>query len=630
MSFEITLDYRFDTSGFFDDPERRAALEAATDIWESYIKDDFEDVPAGTVFTIDDPSNAGTSVTITLEEDLDDLILFVGAEALGGALGMGGYDGVDAQGDVFVRRIGQDFHGEVVSDFEPWAGTVVFTTDVDWNFDVESAVSGKSDFISVALHEMAHVLGIGTSPIFRDIGASGQFEGVNSMALNDGDPVPLQSGLGHVANGFDDNTVLMDPLLTQGTRMLPGRFDLALLADIGYEIDGYIAQGETPPLATEGDDITIFGTILGDTIDGLGGRDQIQGDDGDDVLMGGAGNDSLFGGAGDDTLVGGLDNDLLQGGSGNDVLYGGAGEDNFYGQGGNDTFVIEAGGGKVTVADFDTASEKLILDGSGFESASAAVAAITKPFSNVSQIEFADGTQVLVFHGTQTGTPLDTSHIEVIDPALVLSGGPGKDTLVGGAGDDSLDGGAGNDVLDGRAGDDTYWFDNRYDRVLEAVGGGYDRIYATAEVTLASAEIEQVILEGSRGLRVNGNAFGTEIQGNSGSNILIGGGGGDVITGGAGTDYFAFLTSDAQGGATVTDFGGSDKLALDDRFFGLGDGSIDVRDVTSAQVSNALRSGAARYEAKTGELWIREDGTYDLIVTVTDGGVLSADDFLLF
>ena len=411
--------------------------------------------------------------------------------------------------------------------------------------------------------------------------------------------MPLQAGLGHVAEGFDNNTVLLDPFLTVGTRTLPGRFDLALLADIGYEIDGFVMQGETPPIVTEGDDRTIFGTILDDLLDGLGGSDQIQGADGNDTLLGGAGNDTLFGGNDNDQLDGGSGDNLLQGGAGNDTLRAGAGEDRLFGQDGVDTFVITPGGGTVTVSDFDLATEILQIDRAGFADAAAAVAAITKPFSNVSQLTFEDGTVLRVFHTSQSGTPLTADNFEL----------------------------TGND--------DTYFIDNRSDRVTEAEGDGFDRIFATAEVTLAGAEIEQVFLEGSSNLRVNGNRFATEIQGNSGSNILIGGGGGDTITGGEGTDYFAFLTSDAPGATRITDFGGSDQIALDDRFFGLGDGSIDVRDVTQRQVDNALASGAARYDGRTGELWVDRDGQRgpdeaQLIAVIEGGGRVGADDFLLF
>ena len=47
MSFNIKFDYRFDTEGFFNDPEKRIVLEQAAQIWSYYIQDEFTDIPAG-------------------------------------------------------------------------------------------------------------------------------------------------------------------------------------------------------------------------------------------------------------------------------------------------------------------------------------------------------------------------------------------------------------------------------------------------------------------------------------------------------------------------------------------------------------------------------------------------------
>jgi len=695
MSFNIEFDYRFDTSGFFDDPETRAVLEAAGDIWEDLIQDEFADIPAGAVFQIDDPSNSGTQRTVTLDRPIDDLMIFVGAADLTPVLGLGGYDGVNISGDVYRSRIASDFRGETASDFEPWAGTITFNTTSNWNFDIDNAVAGKSDFISVALHEIAHILGIGTSPIFREIGEGQMFSGFNAMQLNNGEPVPLQAGLGHVSEGFDGNTVLLDPILTQGTRQLPGRFDLALLSDIGYEIEGYVKQGDTPPIATQGDDGTIFGTDLDDTIDGLGGNDQLQGADGNDSLTAGAGDDVIFGGQGDDILVSG---------AGNDTLYGGDGVDGF---------VVRSLGGNVVISDFDLDEETITLEGSGFESAAAAVAGITKPFSNVSEIAFLDGTTVRLFHQSMLDSPIMEESVVVVTNDTIVTGDAsdntltgtqtsdrifgldGDDTLIGNAGEDTIDGGAGldtwaaigpdavsvdlalqvatdgfgdadslvsienatggvgNDVLTGSSdanvldggvgrdtmiggqGDDVFFVDNRADRLVENAGEGNDVVFAAAEVTLRDAEIEKVVLEGTGNLRVNGNQYATEVIGNEGSNILVAGGGGDILTGGAGTDYFAFVSSAAAGGAPITDFSRADKIAIDDQYIGFGDAAIDIRDVSQVQFSNAIRSKTAIYDGSTGMLYIDPDGRNGpldavLVATIEGGGRLFADDFLLF
>ena len=47
VQFLIQFDYRFDTSGFFDDAGRRATLEEAGKSWGRTFADDFPSIPAG-------------------------------------------------------------------------------------------------------------------------------------------------------------------------------------------------------------------------------------------------------------------------------------------------------------------------------------------------------------------------------------------------------------------------------------------------------------------------------------------------------------------------------------------------------------------------------------------------------
>ncbi|MCX7568013.1 hypothetical protein OS189_16850 [Sulfitobacter sp. F26169L] len=404
MSFSIVFDYRFDPSGFYDDPEVRAVMERAAEIWSDIIKDEFDDVRAGTTFSISNPSLVNQRETVVLTEDIDDLLIFAGARDLA-SLGRGGFAGTDAQGDIFRARVSNDFRDTgPVSDFEPWAGLITLDLRDDWSTDLDGPVAGKNDMLTTVLHEIGHILGIGTAPAFHALVDGHEFTGTNTLAANGGAAVPLAHGDSHVEDGFDDGEVLLDPVTLTGTRKMPGAIDRAMLADIGYEIDGYTTQGSTPPLATQaseklygtmlddhieslsgddqvqggagndtilagsGDDL-VFGQDGNDVIDGGAGADQLQGNAGDDTVNGGLGSDTLFGQDGDDLLFGGSGADFLLGGSGNDTLRGGAGDDSIRTGSGTDRIMLEEAMGIDTVYDFefgrDVIDTSLLAHGTG-------------------------------------------------------------------------------------------------------------------------------------------------------------------------------------------------------------------------------------------------------------------------
>ena len=190
---------------------------------------------------------------------------------------------------------------------------------------------------------------------------------------------------------------------------MPTDIDKAMLADIGWEIDGFIKQGTTPAIATDGPE-TIFGSILADTINGLRGNDQIQGNAGDDILRGGPGRDVIFG------------------------------------QAGRDTFALAPGDDQNEVMDFDLAHEVIRLLDSGFSSVEEALAAISKPFSNVSRITLSDGSYMDVFHSPSLGTPLTAANFE-LRVSSAQEPTPGDDIIMLVAGNEIIDGLEGADTI---------------------------------------------------------------------------------------------------------------------------------------------------------------------------------------
>ncbi len=171
-SFDIKFDYRFDTNGFFDGPNRyrRDSLEAAATIWEAILTDEFPDVPVGTTTPGVRNPQTGDSTNFITDALIDDLVVFVGARELEGSTGAEG----------FASGYYTNEPRYTSSNFEPWAGSIAFDTSTQWFFDTtpntSSAIPVENvDFISVAVHELGHILGIGTSPAFDSFVSDGFF-----------------------------------------------------------------------------------------------------------------------------------------------------------------------------------------------------------------------------------------------------------------------------------------------------------------------------------------------------------------------------------------------------------------------------------------------------------------------
>lgn len=230
--FDIKFDYRFDTNNWFDS-QKKAALEKAAEIWETIILDDFENIAAGTTVHASSPDGSGLKA-FTLDYEIDDLVVFAFAKTLPST--------TLAQAGATTYESDRN----TASVFQPWLGEVEFNTKESWFVDADIQSSpevpfGQADFLSVAVHELGHILGISShTNAFRALIQNGKFVGEQSKAINNGNPIPLDSTGSHIKDNFKVSGLgenALDPRLSKGTRKLLTRLDVALLDDIGYTID---------------------------------------------------------------------------------------------------------------------------------------------------------------------------------------------------------------------------------------------------------------------------------------------------------------------------------------------------------------------------------------------------------
>jgi Ca2+-binding RTX toxin-like protein len=353
-----------------------------------------------------------------------------------------------------------------------------------------------------------------------------------------------------------------------------------------------------------------------DQYDGTNGAvtGTVSGGLGDDVLIGGAGVDVLSGDAGLDTLIGGGGDDRLDGGADADVMDGGSGNDTLVVDNPGDEVLELAGGGTDTVltgVNFALPVDQEIENLRGAAGVGLALAGnqldnLIVGTNQADELHGFTGNDVLNggldMDAMDGGLGDDTflvddagdtvteaagegndrvvtsvsytlgagSEIEVLRArdsfaatAINLVGNEFDQTLLGNAGDNVLNGKGGDDVMRGRSGDDSYLVDSAGDKVLEAAGGGNDKVLASVSYALqANQEIETLRTTapaGTSAIDLTGNQFGQTLQGNAGDNMLNGMGGNDLMQGLGGDDsYFV----DSAGDALAEVIGGGNDRVL--------------------------------------------------------------------
>jgi hypothetical protein len=282
-AINIDFDYDYDTTSFFGvgnpsgaaaGAQARAALEAVGSFYSSILTDSFSSIQTPPNFSSEqfngvaffnwslDFSHPSTGGDLSLQNEIipaNEYRIYAGARELGSTLGIGGPGGYglssNNNGGGFtqneineIEAIYDAFEDDVVrreetSGFARWGGAITFDRfGTNWHYDhTTPPTGGKSDFFSVAVHELGHALGLGASEEWSSLVAAGKFVGpVATSAYGSNPPV---SG-GHWASGtmsriYGTNTpqeAAMDPEITVGMRKRLTALDAAALDDIGWDV----------------------------------------------------------------------------------------------------------------------------------------------------------------------------------------------------------------------------------------------------------------------------------------------------------------------------------------------------------------------------------------------------------
>lgn len=276
----IRIDYTYDANGFFPaDGPGRAALTAAAEFYSSLLGDSLDAIATPAKFygskggeatwyskrKFTNPTTGVTNALLNPIFDADEFVVYVGARNLNNTeLGIGGPGSsayafvrngeftadeltqVNATNDAFSKAVIS--RGET-SGFGAWGGAISFdSVGTTWHFDHTTAPgAGEADFYSVALHELAHTLGFGTSEEWKKLVSGTDFTGSHAKAANANADMPLASGddTAHweqtssstVYGGTTSQTPLMVPSLGLNTTRELTDLDAGALVDLGWEID---------------------------------------------------------------------------------------------------------------------------------------------------------------------------------------------------------------------------------------------------------------------------------------------------------------------------------------------------------------------------------------------------------
>ena len=249
----LEFDYSKDTGGFFAVPERRATLTLAGNLVNRFLDDLAPIVPSGSntwSYWLTRPDNLVYEFPQNETIPTNVIRIFPGGSSLSdsGPLAIA-YSAIPWQlsGDnawrATVRTRGQPgAAGTGATDYGPFAGSLVFNTNKAWSSGIAAPAAGTYDLLSIAAHELIHILGFGVSQSFQNLVVSGSFVGPHALAAaGPANPHLLMAGSSHWEAGTTGTiaglsaTAIMNETFAAGERRLPTDLDRAALQDLGWQ-----------------------------------------------------------------------------------------------------------------------------------------------------------------------------------------------------------------------------------------------------------------------------------------------------------------------------------------------------------------------------------------------------------
>lgn len=251
----LSLDYSLDAGGLFDSSAARAAMDRAAQVFSDRFVDNLTAITSGGTNTwsarIVNPGTGLADYDPGLTSVASNVIkVYVGSRALTGldvgstTAGTAVVTGSQTFLDNAASRGQPGALSTPRTDYGPWGGSIAFDIATPWYFGLTPGglTPSKIDFLSVATHELAHLLGFSASqPSWSSRVSNSKFTGPNAVAANNGVPPDVTGShwlnmTSTIGPGGPSQTALMDASIPTGVRRRATLLDWAALTDVGWKV----------------------------------------------------------------------------------------------------------------------------------------------------------------------------------------------------------------------------------------------------------------------------------------------------------------------------------------------------------------------------------------------------------